>query len=253
MKDCIYTILNEETNIFVRGIFVATVINENQLPVQEGVQIIVPYETDKEYFIDPPTKISGGIFYKIVKRAFDLIVSFCALCVLWLPMLILGIIVKATSDGPALYKQERLGKNGKPFNIVKFRTMIKDSEVNGAQWSEGENDPRITPVGRFLRNTRLDELPQLWCIFTGKMSFVGPRPERDCFYEEFEKYIHGFKHRLCVTPGLTGLAQVNGGYNLKPEEKIIYDMEYINNRSIVNDIKIMFRTVAVIFTHDGAK
>lgn len=231
----------------------ATVTNENKLPVQEGAQVIIPYKTDKEYFIDPPKKISVGIFYKVVKRAFDLIASLGAICVLWLPMLIIGIIVKATSDGPAIYKQERLGKNGKPFNIVKFRTMIKDSEVNGAQWSEGENDPRITPIGRILRNSRLDELPQLWCILTGKMSFVGPRPERECFYEEFEKYIHGFKHRLCVTPGLTGLAQINGGYTLKPEEKIVYDIEYINNRSIINDIKIMFKTVAVILPHDGAK
>lgn len=232
---------------------VATITNESNISVDQENQIIIPYETDKEYFIEPPAKISGGIFYKIVKRAFDIIVSFCALCVLWLPMLIIGIIVKATSDGPALYCQERLGKNGKPFNIIKFRTMIKDSEVNGAQWSSGEDDPRITKIGRILRNFRLDELPQLWCILTGKMSFVGPRPERECFYEEFEKYIHGFSHRLAVTPGLTGLAQVNGGYDLKPEEKIVYDMEYINNRSIINDIKILFKTVAVIFTHDGAK
>lgn len=231
----------------------AAVTNEGISPAEQGNQVIIPYETDKEYFIDPPKKISGSIVYKVVKRAVDIFVSFFALLFLWLPMLVIGIIVKATSDGPAIYTQERLGKNGKPFKILKFRTMIKDSEVNGAQWSEGEDDPRITPVGRFLRNSRLDELPQLWCILTGKMSLVGPRPERDCFYDEFEKYIHGFKHRLLVTPGLTGLAQINGGYNLKPEEKIIYDMEYIETRSLAVDIKIIFKTVAVIFTHDGAK
>lgn len=231
----------------------ATTINENCLSEEQGAQVIVPYETDKEYFIDAPERIKGGLFYKVVKRAFDIIVSFCAIVVLAIPMIFIALAVKLTSEGPAIYTQERLGKNGKPFKIIKFRTMIKDSEVNGAQWSSGEDDPRITKVGRILRNTRLDELPQFLCILSGKMSFVGPRPERECFYEEFEKYIHGFSHRLCVTPGLTGLAQINGGYDLKPEEKILYDMEYINNRSIINDIKIMFKTVAVIFTHDGAK
>ncbi len=229
-----------------------TDVNSNRA-TEQIQQVIIPYETDKEFFIDPPKQINGGTFYRFIKRLFDITVSFCALIVLLFPMMVIAIIVRATSEGPAFYRQERLGKNGKPFNIIKFRTMIKDSEINGAQWSEGENDPRITSVGKFLRNTRLDELPQLLCILSGKMSFVGPRPERDCFYEEFEKYVHGFKHRLCVTPGLTGLAQINGGYFLKPEEKIIYDMEYINNRSVVNDLKILFKTVAVVFTHDGAK
>ncbi len=230
-----------------------TLVNENITTQAQSPQVIIPYETNKEYFIDPPEKICGSIFYKFIKRAFDIIVSFCALIVLALPMLVIALVIKLTSDGPALYTQERLGKNGKPFNIVKFRTMIVDSEANGAQWSSGEDDPRITKIGRILRNTRMDELPQFWCILTGKMSFVGPRPERDCFYDEFEKYIHGFRHRLCVTPGLTGLAQINGGYDLKPEEKIVFDMEYINTRSLICDIKIMFKTVKVIFTHDGAK
>lgn len=230
-----------------------TATNENCISENQESQVIIPFEMDKEYFIDPPHRIKDNLFYKIVKRIFDIVVSFCALIFLAIPMVVIAIAVKASSEGPAIYKQERLGKNGKPFQILKFRTMIKESEVDGAQWSTGDDDPRITPVGRILRKFRLDELPQFWNILNGSMSFVGPRPERDCFYEEFEKYIHGFKHRLCVTPGLTGLAQVNGGYDLKPEEKIVYDMEYINNRSIINDIKIMFKTVAVIFTHDGAK
>ena len=160
----------------------STVINDNCLSQEQGAQVIVPYETDKEYFIDPPKKIKGGIFYKVVKRLFDIVVSLCALVVLAVPMIIIALAVKLTSEGPAIYTQERLGKNGKPFKIIKFRTMIKDSEVNGAQWSTGKDDPRITKVGRILRNTRLDELPQLICILSGKMSFVGPRPERDCFY-----------------------------------------------------------------------
>ncbi len=230
----------------------ATIADKQNTP-ETPVQIIVPYEMTDEIFIDEPKNIKKGVLYNVVKRLFDIVVSALALVGLFIPMVVIGIMVLLDSEGGALYKQERLGKNGKPFNIIKFRTMVKDSEKNGAQWSEGENDSRITKVGRFLRNTRLDELPQLWCIFTGKMSFVGPRPERECFYNEFEKYIHGFKHRLVVTPGLTGYAQVNGGYELKPEEKIIFDMEYIENRSLLMDAKIIFETIAVVFNGDGAK
>lgn len=219
----------------------------------DDIQVKIPYETNKEYFIEKPKNLEKNVFYIIIKRTFDIILSFIALILLFIPMIIIGICVAATSEGGALYKQERLGKDGKPFIMVKFRTMIKDSEADGAQWSEGQNDPRITSVGRILRNTRLDELPQLLCILTGKMSFVGPRPERECFYNEFEKYIHGFKYRLLVTPGLTGHAQVNGGYELKPEEKIVYDMEYIEKRSLAMDLKILFRTVAVVFGRKGAK
>ena len=216
-------------------------------------QVIIPYETEKEYFIDKPKNVDKGRFYSFVKRAFDLSAAILAIVVLLVPIIIIACIVAATSEGGAFYRQERLGKNGKPFHIVKFRTMYKDAEMDGAQWSQGKNDPRITPIGRILRNTRLDELPQLWCILSGKMSFVGPRPERDCFYKEFEKYIHGFEYRLLITPGLTGHAQVNGGYELKPEEKIIYDMEYIENRSFKMDLKILWQTVAVVFGRKGAK
>ncbi len=220
---------------------------------EQAVQVINPHKTDKTYKIAPPEDKKVSIIFTIVKRLFDVFASFCALLILLLPMLFIALVVKISSKGPAFYHQERLGLNGKKFDIVKFRTMVVDAEANGAQWSDGDDDPRITKIGRILRKFRLDELPQFWCILKGDMSFVGPRPERECFYEEFETYIDGFKHRLCVIPGLTGLAQISGGYDLKPEEKIIYDMEYINNRSLAMDIKILFKTVAVIFTHDGAK
>lgn len=129
--------------------------------------------------------------------------SLFALIVLLIPMLIIAVIVKLTSLGSVLYKQERLGKDGVSFEIIKFRSMYADAENNGAQWSDGENDERITPFGKFLRRTRMDELPQFAQILTGKMSLVGPRPERECFYEKFETYIHGFSERLKVKPGLT--------------------------------------------------
>ena len=213
-------------------------------------KVILPYDHDKEYTVERLDKLKAKPIYTSIKRLADIFLSACALIVLLIPMLLIGIGVKCTSKGSIFYSQERLGKDGKPFNIIKFRSMREDAEVAGAQ---GDDDPRITKFGRFLRKTRLDELPQLWCIFTGKMSLVGPRPERKVFYDAFETYIHGFHQRLMVKPGLTGLAQVCGGYDLKPEEKIVYDVEYIKHRSLWLDLKIMFSTVRVVFTHAGAK
>ena len=175
-------------------------------------------------------------------------VSALALAVLLVPMLLIAALVSATSEGGPLFAQERLGKDGKPFMMRKFRTMRVDAEKDGAQWSRGEADQRITKVGAFLRKVRLDELPQLWNILKGEMSFVGPRPERQVFYDEFETYIHGFSERLKVKPGLTGLAQINGGYFLRPEEKVRYDVEYIKTRSLWLDVKILLKTVVVVLS-----
>ena len=191
--------------------------------------------------------------YSFFKRFFDIVLSLFALIVLLIPMLIIAVIVKLTSPGSVLYKQERLGKDGVSFEIIKFRSMYADAESNGAQWSDGENDERITPFGKFLRRTRMDELPQFAQILTGKMSLVGPRPERECFHEKFETYIHGFSERLKVKPGLTGLAQVSGGYDLRPEEKVVYDIEYIKKRSLWLDLKCILLTVRIIFSHNGAR
>ena len=228
---------------------------EQLADVQEtaAAAVIMPYEAREEYFIQDLGQLNSRPGYAFFKRAMDIVFSLIALLILIVPMAIIALLIKCTSHGPALFRQERLGLNGKKFSIVKFRTMFADAEKNGAQWSSGESDVRITRLGRFLRKSRLDELPQLWCILKGEMSLVGPRPEREVFYNEFEKYIHGFSQRLKVKPGLTGLAQVNGGYYLKPEEKIVYDVEYIKTRSIGLDIKIMFATVKVVFNREGAK
>lgn len=217
------------------------------------IQVIMPFEKVGEFFVEDLGEIPKKPFYSFVKRFFDILVSFVGVIVLALPMLIIALIIKTSSKGGAFFKQDRLGQGGKTIKMIKFRTMYKDAEKMGAQWSQGDKDPRIFPFGRFLRKSRLDELPQLLCILKGDMSLVGPRPERECFYEEFETYVHGFSERLKVKPGLTGLAQINGGYELKPEEKIVYDIEYIKKRSLWTDIKILFGTVAVIFTHEGAK
>ena len=209
-------------------------------------------KTESKSYLVPKEIPNGGNVYKVIKRVLDFICSLLACLILFIPMLVIAIVIKCDSKGSVIYKQERLGKNGKKFNIYKFRTMRMDAEENGPQWAL-KNDDRCTKVGQKLRNCRLDELPQLLNILKGNMSFVGPRPERECFYEEFETYIHGFKNRLAVTPGLTGMAQVNGGYDLGPEEKIVYDMEYIKKQSLWLDIKLVFKTVKLVFTHEGAR
>ncbi len=215
--------------------------------------VIMPYEIVSEYFVEELGEIPAKPIYTAIKRAFDIVGSIIALVLLFIPMLIIALIVSLDSSGPIFYVQERLGLNGKRIGVIKFRTMYVDAERRGAQWSNGEDDPRITPFGRILRRTRLDEIPQFWQTLIGEMSIIGPRPEREIFYDRFETYIHGFRQRLRVKPGITGLAQVMGGYDLKPEEKIVYDIEYIKDRSVWLDIKILFMTVKVILTHKGAK
>ena len=191
--------------------------------------------------------------YTIAKRAFDILFSGIAIVIASPFMLVTAIAIKS-DGGPALYKQKRLTKDGKEFNVLKFRSMRVDAEKDGvARLSTGDKDDRITPVGKIIRKIRFDELPQLFNILRGDMSFVGPRPERAYFYGEFEKYIPGFSNRLIVVPGLTGHAQVNGGYSLKPEEKIIYDMEYIEKRSIWMDLACIGKTIRVVLCGAGAR
>lgn len=211
-----------------------------------------PKTKHKKLYQVPDIMPKHNAFYSIVKRLFDVVFSFIALSVCLIPMIIISIFIVIDSPGKIFYLQERLGKNGKPFMLIKFRSMIANAEEDGAQWAR-EDDPRCTRVGRFLRASRLDELPQFLNILIGQMSFVGPRPERKCFYDEFEKTIIGFSYRLRVVPGLTGLAQVNGGYDLLPEEKIVYDMEYIATRSLLLDVKCILKTVLVVFNHNGAR
>lgn len=200
----------------------------------------------------PMPRVEKRRSYLVAKRLFDLFFALTGLIVLAFPMAIIALIIAVDSPGAPIFRQERLGLHGKPFMIYKFRTMYTDAEKDGPRWADIE-DRRCTRFGAFLRKTRLDELPQLWNILKGDMSFVGPRPERACFYEEFEKYIDGFSNRLAVTPGLTGHAQVNGGYELKPEEKIVYDMEYIEKRSVRFDLKCIVKTLLVVISGSGAR
>lgn len=196
--------------------------------------------------------VKGNAIFDIYQRILDIILSLVGL-VVGLPLIaIFGILIKIEDKGPITYKQERLGKGGKRFYIYKLRSMRTDAEKFGAQWAE-KDDPRITKVGKFIRKTRIDEIPQLFNILKGDMSLIGPRPERPEFTFQFNTEIPGFINRLSIKPGLTGWAQVNGGYEITPEEKLKEDMYYIKNRSILLDFKILFRTVKVILTGDGAR
>lgn len=209
-------------------------------------------EVTEKIIVEDVSQVKEKPLFDAVKRCLDFFFALFALLLLWLPMLVIGVVVRTESPGKAIYKQERLGLKGRRFTIYKFRSMVEDAELEGARWAQ-EDDPRTTKVGAFLRKTRLDELPQLFNILKGDMSFVGPRPEREIFYNEFDKYIVGFRQRLMIKPGLTGLAQIEGGYDLLPEEKIVYDIEYIKKRSILFDIRIVFSTVKIVFNHDGAR
>ncbi|MBA4602995.1 sugar transferase [Thermoactinomyces mirandus] len=191
-------------------------------------------------------------FYPFFKRSFEIVFSI-ALLLFTLPVLVLTMIaIKLESPGSVFYKQERVGLNGKKFNIIKLRSMRSDAEKNGPQWAS-RNDPRVTRVGKFIRKTRIDELPQLINILRGDMSLIGPRPERPVFTEQFDKEIPGFKKRLLVKPGLTGWAQVNGGYEATPAEKFEMDMYYIQNQSFKIDMQILLRTVWVVVSGNGAR
>ncbi len=228
---------------------------ENVVVTEEQINVAVKPVSEKpqeKIVIRRAERVNNAPVYLFIKRAFDVFCSFLGLCVAIIPMLIVGAIVKIDSKGPAIYKQERLGLNGKAFNMYKFRSMRMDAEKDGARWADKEDD-RVTKVGKILRKFRIDELPQLVNVLVGDMSFVGPRPERGCFYEEFATYIDGFEQRLLVKPGVTGWAQVSGGYDLLPEEKVVYDIEYMENRGLLMDLKCLFLTVMVVLKGDGSR
>lgn len=191
-------------------------------------------------------------FYSKIRRVIDFIISLLSLVIVIPIILITSIFIMLESPGNPFYVQSRMGFMGKEFNLIKLRSMRTDAEKNGAQWAD-KNDPRITKVGRFIRKTRIDELPQIFNVLKGDMSIIGPRPERQIFVEEFVKYIPDFPKRLEVKPGLTGWAQVNGGYEILPEEKLELDLYYINNKSLTLDILIILKTIQIVLTGEGAR
>ena len=167
-------------------------------------------------------------------------------------ILIIIPLIMIESPGHPFYLQERVGLNGKPFQVIKLRSMIKTAEKNGPQWA-AINDPRITKIGVWMRKTRIDELPQFINVLKGDMSLVGPRPERPYFTSLFQQNLPHFNQRLSVKPGLTGWAQINGGYDLTPEQKLTLDIYYIKHVSFSLDIKILVRTIKILITASGAR
>lgn len=196
---------------------------------------------------------SGGL-YELGKRVLDIIGAIVGLAIflVLLPFISLAILVE--SGLPILYWQERLGKGGKEFKIVKFRTMVKDAEKDGKAQMAGERDPRITRVGNFLRITRLDEFPQFWNVLRGEMSLAGPRAERAQWVATFQQEIPFYRARLLVKPGISGWAQINYGYAANVEDtsvKLEYDLYYIKHRSVLMDIAIILRTVSTVLGRKG--
>ena len=192
--------------------------------------------------------------YIFFKRLFDLAIAGAATIVLSPIMIITAIAIKAYDKGPVFYSQVRLTKDGKEFGVLKFRSMKVNAEKDGvARLSSGDNDPRITPVGRFIRKCRIDELPQLLNIIKGDMTIVGPRPERPSIAAEYEETMPEFRLRLQVKAGLTGYAQVYGKYNTTPYDKLLMDLMYISNANLLDDLMIMFATVKILFMAESTE
>ena len=191
--------------------------------------------------------------YALVKRLFDVVCSLIALIVLSPVMLVIALAIKLYDRGPVLYRQTRLTKNGEHFEILKFRSMRTDAEKDGVPRLATEADDRVTPIGKLIRAIRLDELPQLINILRGDMSIVGPRPERPEIAAEYEKKLPAFSMRLQVKAGLTGLAQVYGRYNSEPYAKLQMDLMYINHMSFIEDLKLMFATVKILFMKESTE
>ena len=187
--------------------------------------------------------------YSFFKRVFDIFCSFLAIILLALPMLIVAIAIKCDSKGPVFFKQDRIGKNKKIFKILKFRSMYTNTDPNAPTHQLGNANSHITKVGKFIRKTSIDELPQLFNIFIGQMSFVGPRPalwNQDDLVAERDKY-----HANDIKPGLTGLAQISGRDELEIPVKAKFDGEYVQKRGFFYDIGLLFKTFFSVFKHEG--
>ena len=218
--------------------------------ISPKISDIILAGSDRIHLFDTPLLLSRNhglsVEQRAMKRVLDILISGIGIVVASPLMLIIAVLVKAYDGGPVFYRQKRLTTDGKEFRICKFRSMCVDSERNGARLAS-KHDSRITPVGLVLRNLHLDELPQLFNVFMGDMSLVGPRPERSEIMREYEKELPEFFYRLKVKAGLTGYAQVYGKYNTTPYDKLKLDLYYIENYSFLLDLKLLFMTVKIFF------
>jgi exopolysaccharide biosynthesis polyprenyl glycosylphosphotransferase len=193
--------------------------------------------------------------YRELKRAIDVLLTVVTFPLWILVAAVIAVAVRLDSGGPVIYRQERLGMDGNRFTLYKFRTMIVDAEADGPRFT-AHGDPRLTRVGRFLRKTRADEVPQLWNVLKGDLSLVGPRPERPVFVETYVHSIPFYANRLLVRPGMTGWAQVNYGYSddeAETIEKLTYDLYYVKHMSLGLDLHILGRSVWTVLTGAGAR
>jgi len=229
-------------------------ITFNDLPsFYEKILGKVPVSSIGEIWFLENLSESQKNFYEAIKRVLDITGALILgiITLILFPLFIL--FIKLDSPGPIFYRQRRIGQDGEIFSLLKFRSMVADAEKNGAQWTE-RKDQRVTRFGNFIRRMRLDELPQIWNVLLGQMSFVGPRPERIEFVQQLEKKIPYYQIRHLVKPGLTGWAQVNFHYGASVEdsiEKLQYELYYIKHRSFVLDFSILLRTIKIIIMREG--
>ncbi len=234
---------------------------ESGFPIREYMQVYeeiaqrIPVEyVDKDFYkYFPFSRSNQNKFYKLSHRVFDILLSIVGLLffIISLPFLFIGNLI--SNRGPLFYTQNRIGRNGRAFRIIKLRTMVTDAEKDGAVWAQ-KNDSRITRFGKFLRNTRLDEIPQFINVLLGQMSIIGPRPERPEFVRKLSEDIPFYETRHIVKPGLTGWAQVMGGYANSTEDnlaKLQYDLYYIKHRNLFMDLSIVLKTISTIIFYRG--
>jgi exopolysaccharide biosynthesis polyprenyl glycosylphosphotransferase len=225
-------------------------VNSIRCYLSPKISDIILTGSERIHLFDTPLLLSRNmgltVDQRVTKRVLDLVVSSVGVIVSSPLVLLIAILIKAYDRGPVFYTQDRLTVNGKPFKIYKFRSMKVDSEKYGARLAS-KHDDRITPVGKVLRNLHLDELPQLYNVFKGDMSLVGPRPERESIMKVYETEIPEFCYRLKVKAGLTGYAQVYGKYNTTPYDKLKLDLYYIENYSFFLDIKLILMTIKIFF------
>lgn len=274
----ITSVISDETDFET----IAAMLDENDAVLVQDIEVILRrrivqycYHADKKVFFTPcltdilvnraihiqvgdmPIMVARHrgptMEQRIIKRAADVVLSAVGIVIASPIMAIVALAIKLYDRGPCLFKQERYTVNSQVFNVYKFRSMIVDAEKDGVARLATQNDDRITPVGKIIRKLRLDELPQLFNILKGDMSFVGPRPERPQIADEYEKATPDFRYRLRVKAGLTGMAQVMGKYNTTPEDKLKLDLLYIENYSLLLDLKIMFLTFKIMFMSESTE
>ena len=256
LKDCdammLYGIDEQKRNTLIKYCYERSI----RIYVAPEITDILLRGADKLHSFDTPFLLlrNYGLSFeqRVIKRAMDVLISGLLLVIALPVMLLTALAIRMEDHGPAFFKQERVTIDGRKFFIYKFRSMIVDAEKSGAQFSS-KNDSRITKVGKLIRATRLDELPQLLNILKGDMSIVGPRPERQQYIEEFCRETPEFMYRLKVKAGLTGYAQIYGKYNTTPLDKLKLDLMYIETYSVFMDIRLIFLTLKIMFTKESTE